>query len=83
MDVGYYAPAARTTQKPECSCVLAPKLDWPNHLALFPLGLGGCVPPPGCGYPQKAHDRLVCKLKKYDGNGEYKKLESDSAEQDV
>ena len=34
VDVGYYAPAARTTQKPECSCVLAPKLDCPNRSAL-------------------------------------------------
>ena len=24
VDVGYYAPAARTTLNPECSCVLAP-----------------------------------------------------------
>ena len=40
-----------------CSCVLAPKLDRPNRLAQSrvhpPRGLGGCVPPPGCGYPKK------------------------------
>ena len=31
VDVGYYAPAARTTLNPECSCVLASKPDRPNH----------------------------------------------------
>jgi len=35
VDVGYYAPAARTTLNAVCSCVLAPGLDRPNSLALL------------------------------------------------
>ena len=34
VDVGYYAPAARTTLNVVCSCVLAPELDRPNSLAI-------------------------------------------------
>ena len=59
VDVGYYAPAARTTLKSVCSCVLTPKLDRPNRLAL------PRVPPSGnrrvrsatrLWVPPKAHD---------------------------
>jgi len=43
--------------KSVCSCALAPKQDRANRFALPRVlsleGIGGCVPPPGCGYPQK------------------------------
>ena len=55
MDVGYYAPAARTTLNHRVLVCLSQ-----GQLAQSPspspstpsLGIGGCVPPPDCGYPK-------------------------------
>ena len=61
VDVGYYAPAARTTQKPECSCVLAPKLDRPNRLALsrvLPSGIRRVCSATRLWVPPKGHDSV-------------------------
>ena len=55
MDVGYYAPAARTTLDRVflCACLSARLAQSPSTSPSTPsLGIGGCVPPPGCGYPK-------------------------------
>ena len=56
VDVGYYAPTARTTLNPRvflCSCSLGrPAESLSAFLSTHPLGLGGCTTPPGCGSPQ-------------------------------
>ena len=57
VDVGYYAPAARTTLNPRvflCACFMGRSevslaLPPSNH----PQGLGGCSTPPDCGPPPK------------------------------
>ena len=45
------------------SCELVPKLDQPNcqSTSLSPpsLGIGGCTPPPGCGYPRNPATEIV------------------------
>ena len=55
MDVGYYAPAARTTLDRVflCAYLRARSAPSPSTSPSTPsLGIGGCVPPPGCGYPR-------------------------------
>ena len=55
MDVGYYAPAARTTLDRVffCACLSARLAQSPSTSPSTPsLGIGGCVSPPGCGYPR-------------------------------
>ena len=55
MDVGYYAPAARTTLDRVflCARLRARSAQSPSTSPSTPsLGIGGCVPPPGCGYPR-------------------------------
>ena len=55
MDVGYYAPAARTTQDRVflCACLRARSAQSPSTFPSTPsLGIGGCAPPPGCGSPK-------------------------------
>ena len=56
VDVGYYAPAARTTLNPRvflCSCSLGrPAESLSASPSTHPLGLDGCTTPPGCGSPQ-------------------------------
>ena len=59
MDVGYYAPAARTTLNLWSSCVLAPELDRPNRLALprvLPSGNRWVCSATRLWVPPKAHD---------------------------
>jgi len=54
VDVGYYAPAARTTLNRVflCACLSARLAQSPSTSPSTPsLGIDGCVPPPGCGYP--------------------------------
>ena len=58
VDVGYYAPASRTTQNPAVFIVFLSEIEL---VAIYPpsthpLGLGGCIPPPDCGLPH--HDTL-------------------------
>ena len=55
MDVGYYAPAARTTLNRVflCACLRARSAQSPsNSLSTPSLGIGGCAPSPGCGSPK-------------------------------
>ena len=55
MDVGYYAPAARTTLDRVflCAYLSARLAQLPSTSPSPPsLGIGGCAPPPGCGYPR-------------------------------
>ena len=55
VDVGYYAPAARTTLDRVflCACPRARLAQSPSTFPSTPsLGIGGCVPPSGCGYPR-------------------------------
>ena len=55
VDVGYYAPAARTTLNRVflCACLSARLAQSPSTSPSTPsLGIDGCVPPPGCGYPR-------------------------------
>ena len=55
MDVGYYAPAARTTLNRVflCACLSVRLAQPPSPSPSTPsLGIGGCAPPPGCGYPR-------------------------------
>ena len=55
MDVGYYALAARTTLNREflCACLSVRSAQSPSTSPSTPsLGIGGCAPPPGCGYPK-------------------------------
>ena len=55
MDVGYYAPAARTTLNRVflCACLSVRSAQSPSTSPSTPsLGIGGCAPPPGCGYPR-------------------------------
>ena len=56
MDVGYYAPTARTTLTPRvflCSCSLGrPAESLSASPSTHPLGLDGCTTSPGCGSPQ-------------------------------
>ena len=50
VDVGYYAPAARTTLDRVflCACLSARLAQSPSTSPSTPsLGIGGCVPPPG------------------------------------
>ena len=63
MDVGYYAPAARTTLDRVflCACPRARLAQSPSTFPSTPsLGIGGCVPPPGCGYPR--NPATGCKI---------------------
>ena len=55
MDVGYYAPAARTTLNHRVLvCLSQSQLAQSPSSSPSPpsLGIGGCAPPPGCGYPR-------------------------------
>ena len=51
VDVGYYAPAARTTLNMLCSSCSSMEIELVTSYppSTHPLGLGGCIPPPGCG----------------------------------
>ena len=65
VDVGYYAPAARTTLNVVCSCVLAPELDRPNSLPLprvLPLREeAGAFRHPAVGTPKSPRQTLIHK----------------------
>ena len=55
MDVGYYAPAARTTLNHRVLVCLSQSqlAQSPSSSPSTPsLGIGGCAPPPGCGSPK-------------------------------
>ena len=56
VDVGYYALKARTTLNRLCSSCSSTKIEHSLTASkhILHLGLGGCIPPPGCGFPR--HD---------------------------
>jgi len=66
VDVGYYAPAARTTLDRVflCACLRARLAQSPSTFPSTPsLGIGGCVPPPGCGYPKNPATSTFLELR--------------------
>ena len=65
VDVGYYAPAARTTLNRVFlgPCLNVDSAPSPSTSPSTPsLGIDGCAPPPGCGYPLKPRDSVVNHL---------------------
>jgi len=67
VDVGYYAPAARTTLDRVflCACLSASLAQSTSTSPSTPsLGIDGCVPPPGCGYPRNPTTAILVKMRR-------------------